>query len=56
MVLRMLLGGELVRSTLSAQHSDLLSPTEREVYGENVVRVIRSRLGLQQFSEQEIFR
>jgi len=48
MVLRLLLCKDV--------HLEKLGDLERSVYRENVVQVIRDKLKLKQFSEQEIFR
>ena len=58
MVLRLLLGSEadLARTGMLCDHLEALGDVERRVYGENVVRVIREKLGLNQFTEQQILR
>ena len=58
MVLRLLLCSEidLARTGMLCDHLEKLGDVERRVYGENVVQVIRDKLKLKQFSEQQIFR
>jgi len=58
MVLRLLLGSDvdLARTGMLCHHLDKLGEVERRVYGENVVDVIRQKLKLKQWSEDQIFR
>ena len=58
MVLRLLLGSkdDLDRTELLCDHVHKLSRLERQVYRENVVVFIREKLGMKQFSEDQIFR
>ena len=58
MVLRLLLSSDrdLARTGMLCSHLDKLGEVERSVYGENVVRIIREKLKLKQWSEEQIFR
>ena len=58
MVLRLVLGSQadLERTELLCDHAEKLSSLERQVYKENVVKFIRGKLGMKQFSEEQIFR
>jgi len=58
LVLRLLLGTEvdIARTNLLSHHMETLGEVERVVYRENVVKIIREKLKLSQWSEEDIFR
>ena len=58
MVLRLVLAGEVdrARTDLLCCHTDKLGKLEIDVYRETVIRVIREKLGIKQFSEEELLR
>ena len=58
LVLRLLLGSkeDIARTNLLSHHVETLGEVERIVYRENVVKIIREKLKLRQWSEEDIFR
>ena len=54
----MLLGSkeDIARTNLLSHHVETLGEVERIVYRENVVKIIREKLKLTQWSEEDIFR